>query len=228
MKVLVIAAHPDDEILGCGGTIIKHLKKKHKVVSVILGEGITSRDIKRDKNSKKKLSRLKKDATKANLKLGIKKLFFENLPDNRFDDLNFLDVVKIIEKYIDKYKPNIIYTHSSFDLNKDHKITSNAVMTASRPQRDLKFLKKILFFETPSSSEWENSQKETFKANYHVDISRYINTKISALKEYKTEMKRWPHPRSLRGIKILANLRGAQIGCEYAEAFYLARQIDFE
>lgn len=228
MKILVIAAHPDDEILGCGGTIAKHIKNKDKVKTLILGEGITSRQPKRNLNlSKNKLEKLKKISIQANKKIGMKDLVHHDLPDNRFDSLEFLDIVKILEKEIFKFKPNIIYTHSSYDLNIDHKIISKATITASRPQNN-KFLKKILLFEIPSSSEWQSSELENFKPNYFVDISKTIKKKINALKIYKNEMKKWPHPRSVRAVKMLSNLRGAQIGCNAAEAFYLARQIDFE
>ena len=147
MKVLVIAAHPDDEILGCAGTISKHIKNRDKVRTVILGEGITSRDDKRNtKINKNKLNKLKNVSIKANKKIGMKDLIHHDLPDNRFDSVELLDIIKIVEKEISKFKPNIIYTHSAYDLNIDHKIVSKAVITATRPQ-DNKFLKKFFYLK---------------------------------------------------------------------------------
>ena len=228
MKVLVIAAHPDDEILGCGGTIANHVKKKHKVNVCILGEGITSRSKKRDINiNKKQLENLHNVSKKANKLLGVKNIKLLKLPDNRFDSLNLLDVIKYIENEINLFKPNIIYTHSAFDLNIDHKITADAVVTACRPQFK-KFLKKIICFEIPSSSEWENNQKNHFKPNFYEEISGTINKKLKALKIYKQEMRRWPHPRSIKGVGILAKYRGSQVGVNAAEAFYIIREINFE
>ena len=195
-KILVIAAHPDDEILGCGGSMAMHKKKLNEdVFVVILGEGITSRDkIRNTKLRKKQLKNLKERALKANRVLGVKNVKFLDIPDNRFDSLNFLDIVKSIENIVFKLKPNIVYTHSGFDLNIDHKITSDAVVTALRPQNN-KFLEKIIFFEIPSSTEWESSQKKIFQPNYYNNIENYLSLKIKALKHYSPEMKKWPHPR---------------------------------
>ncbi len=227
-KVLVIAAHPDDEMLGCGGTIARHASNKDSVTVMVLGEGITSRSIKRniDKN-KNYLNQLKDKTRKANKTLGVNNVIFENLPDNRFDDLNILDVTKKIEKVLFSFKPNIIYTHSGLDLNRDHQIVNEAVITACRPQRN-NYLEKILLFEVPSSSEWSSTEKRQFSPNYFVDISSFFKRKTKALKIYKSEIKKWPHPRSFRGIEYLARLRGAQVGCEFAESFYMLREINFE
>ena len=227
-KILVIAAHPDDEVLGCGGTIAKHSLNKDFVEVMILGEGITSRSKIRNTNlDKKKLLKLKEITLKANKTLGVKKVIFGDLPDNRFDELNILDVIKIIEEVIFKFKPNIIYTHSGLDLNRDHKITNEAVLTACRPQQNY-FLKKLIFFEIPSSSEWSSTEKKQFSPNYNNNISNQFKKKMKAIQFYKSEIKKWPHPRSLEGIEYLARLRGGHVGCEYAESFYMAREINFE
>ena len=135
----------------------------------------------------------------------MKDLIHHDLPDNRFDSVELLDIIKIVEKEISKFKPNIIYTHSAYDLNIDHKIVSKAVITATRPQ-DNKFLKKF-FYLIPSSSEWESSELDKFKPNYFVDITKTIKKKIDSLKIYKKEMKKWPHPRSVKAVKMLANLK---------------------
>ncbi len=225
-KILVIAAHPDDEILGCGGTISKHIKKKGIVHTLILGEGISSRKNKRNlKKTTNRIKQLRNQAIRANNIIGIKKLIHLNLPDNRFDSLDLLDLIKLVEDVIFKFKPDIIYTHSSSDLNIDHQMTNRAVVTACRPQTNFK-VKKLFFFEIPSSTEWQNPENSIFKPNFHVNISSHINKKIKALKIYKNEMKKWPHPRSIEGVKLLSKLRGGQIGCNYAESFFLARAID--
>ena len=196
---------------------------------MILGEGITSRVNSRIINNatKNQLKNLNIKAKEANKILGVRKINFENLPDNRFDSLDILDITKKIEKKLFNFKPNILYTHSSCDLNRDHQITNEAVLTACRPQYNY-FLNKILLFEIPSSSDWQSSEKEKFSPNYYNDISKTFKKKISSLKIYSSEMKKWPHPRSIKGVEYLARLRGAQVSCEYAESFYIAREINFE
>ena len=227
-KVLVIAAHPDDEVLGCGGAIARHIFDKDIVEVIILGEGITSRSkIRNVEKDRKKLDQFKEKTKKANKILGVNNIIFENLPDNRFDDVNILDITKKIEKVIFNFKPNIVYTHSGLDLNRDHQITNEAVITACRPQ-DAYFLNKILLFEVPSSSEWSTSEKEQFSPNYYIDISSHFKKKMKSLQIYKSEIKKWPHPRSFKGIEHLARLRGAQVGCDFAESFYLVREVNFE
>ncbi len=133
-KVLVIAAHPDDEVLGCGGTIAKHVKNGDEVNVVILAEGLTSRDLKRNRKKRKnELSELSKIAEKANKLLGVKSLILHDFPDNRMDSLDCLEVIKKVEIYIEKFKPNIVYTHHSGDVNIDHRIIHEAVVTACWP-----------------------------------------------------------------------------------------------
>ena len=161
-KILVIAAHPDDEVLGCGGTIAKHSLNKDFVEVMILGEGITSRSKIRNTNlDKKKLLKLKEITLKANKTLGVKKVIFGDLPDNRFDELNILDVIKIIEEVIFKFKPNIIYTHSGLDLNRDHKITNEAVLTACRPQQNY-FFKNLFSLKFLRAQNGQVQKKNNF------------------------------------------------------------------
>ena len=227
-KILVIAAHPDDEVLGCGGTIARHVSNKDIVEVMILGEGITSRSKQRNVvKNKKELNQLRNKTTKANKVLGVRKVHLHDLPDNRFDDVNILDITKKIEELIFKFKPNLIYTHSGLDLNRDHQIVNEAVITACRPQSNF-FLKKIILFEIPSSSDWSSTETKQFSPNYYIDVSKHIKKKLKSLKMYKTEMRKWPHPRSFRGIEYLARLRGAQIGCEFAESFYILREVNFD
>ena len=228
MKVLVVVAHPDDEVLGCGGTIAKHSSKGDTVKSIIVAEGITSRDnIRKTDLRKKELEKLKLHSLKAAKILGIKSTNFLDLPDNRLDSLHLIDITKKIEQHVIKFKPDIIYTHHYGDLNIDHRTVHNAVITACRPFSSSHFIKKILTFENPSSTEWQSlSFNSYFKPNYFENIETHINKKIKAMKEYKTELKKWPHTRSLEFLNILAKFRGAISGLKYAEAFFAERIIN--
>ena len=224
MKILVIAAHPDDEVLGCGGTIAR-LSQDCDIYTLILGEGITSRDIS-DEEKKEESNELKKQLNEANKILGAKKVFFEDFPDNRFDTVPLLDIIKSIEKVIQKIKPDEVFTHHYRDLNIDHQITHKAVLTAVRPIGDYT-VKKILSFEVLSSTEWNyQNQNNVFTPNTYIDISETLNKKLEAMEWYKTEIRDYPHPRSLDGIKILAKKRGLEVGLKYAEAFNLIRSVE--
>ena len=220
-KVLSILAHPDDEVLGCGGTIARLSKKGNEIYVLILGEGITSRDDIRDKQKRKsEILALRRQAEKANKLLGIKKIFFYDFPDNRFDTVPFLDIVKVIEKIKNQIKPEIIFTHYEKDLNIDHQITYKAVITATRPL-EKENVKEIYSFEIPSSTEW--SYPLSFSPNMFYDISETIDVKIKALKEYKSELKKYPYPRSLEGVELTAKNWGMKVGLNYAEAFKIVR-----
>ena len=154
-NILIIGAHPDDEILGCGGTIDKYKKMNYNIYSLILGSGIDSRDIKKKNDIEKK--KLLLQSVKANKFLGVKEIYFENLKDNNFDSYSLLHIIKIIERYINKIKPIIIFTHNNCDLNIDHRITFQSTLTACRPQRNSS-VKKLYSFEVPSSTEWAFSK----------------------------------------------------------------------
>ena len=223
-KVLVIAAHPDDEVLGCGGAIALHVKKKDDVHVVILAEGVTSRDKSRNRKKRsKEIKNLLLSAQKSHKTLGSKSLKFFNLPDNRMDSINLLDIVKIIEKEVNLVKPEIIYTHHIGDLNIDHSITHQAVVTACRPEPN-KSVKKIYSFEVPSSTDWQSVQSDKFfKPNCFIDISKTLQKKLKALKAYKSEMRSWPHSRSIKNVENLAKWRGSSSGMKAAEAFIIIR-----
>ncbi len=221
MKILIVAAHPDDETLGAGATIAKHIREKDNVHVLILGEGVTSRGPKRVK--KNKLSSLKKQCQRALNILGVKKIYFLDLPDNKFDTIPLLEIVKMVEEKINKIKPDLVYTHHVGDLNVDHRLTYEAVMTACRPFT--KKIKKILSFEIPSSTECNSPSKDSFAPNYYVNVEKMIGKKIRALKQYKSEIHSFPHPRSIEYIKSLAQIRGSNAGCKAAEAFMLIREV---
>ncbi len=222
-NVLVVASHPDDEVLGCGGTLYNLKKNGAKISGLFLSDGESSR--KHLKINKLILNR-KKQAIKAGKIIGIKKSIFGNFPDNSMDSVPLLKIIQFIEKHIKKIKPDTIFTHFESDLNVDHQITSKAVITACRPTKN-QTVKSILFFEILSSSEWNISIKnKSFKPNYFVDISKSIKFKLKALKYYKREMRTWPHPRSIVGVKLLSKTRGGSVGLPHAEAFILGRHVE--
>ena len=225
-SILVVAAHPDDEALGCGGTIAKHTSNGDDVHVLIITEGVTSRDYGNEEPSRAdKLKKLSYSAQKANDILGVKSLKILGFPDNRLDSIDRLDVIKAIEEHASKIAPQIIYSHSDTDLNIDHRIVNEAVLTAFRPIPN-STIEKIFFFEVPSSTGWNQTiSANNFIANSFEDISSTLSIKLKSLKEYEMEMRDWPHARSLRGIEYLAKYRGALVGLEAAEAFYLARNI---
>ncbi len=223
-KVLVFAAHPDDEILGCGGTLAAHSIKKNKVQIVFFTDGESARFAK--KKNQKKIDNRKESAIKVSKLLKAKRPIFNNFPDNQLDTIPFLKVVKFVEKNIKKFKPDIIYTHFPHDLNIDHRIVSKAVITACRPQKKNK-VRNLLFFEIPSSTEWKIDFKKgtLFSPNWFENITYTYKIKIKALKIYKQELRKWPHPRSIKGVQSLAKWRGATAGYHFAEAFVLGRKI---
>ena len=152
-------------------------------------------------------------------------IMFAEFPDNRLDTVPILKIIKFIENEIRKFKPKILITHNENDLNIDHKLAFKAVITATRPSTKT-FIQSIYCFETPSSTENNFSRlKVNFNPNLYFDISKFLNKKIKLLKIYKDEIKKYPHSRSLEGIKVLAKYRGTQIGVKYAEAFYLLRKL---
>jgi LmbE family N-acetylglucosaminyl deacetylase len=225
--VLIVVAHPDDEVLGCGGTIAKYAKKGNKVYCLFLGGGKASRySDKKTAIAEKKQALLSRETQEAAKILGISEIFFNNFPDQKYDTVPFLNLVKSIEKIKETIKPDIIYTHHCGDLNLDHQITFKAVLTACRPLKG-ETVKEIYSFEVPSSTEWGiPKRKNYFIPNVFVDVSDTFNKKIEALKTYKSEIRKYPHPRSPRGLEIIARQRGMMAGKELAEAFELVREIE--
>lgn len=223
--ILVFAAHPDDEMLGCGATLLNYVKKGYKIKSFFFGDGESSRNVNK-RNLSKLISEREQQAILVSKKAKFEKPDFRRFPDNRLDMIPILDIVKYIELKIKKYKPEIIFTHFENDLNIDHQITHKAVMTATRPLSRT-FVKKIYSFEIPSSTDFSfvRDKKRFFNPNFYVKVDKTIQKKLNLLKIYKEEIKKWPHPRSIKSIKNLAMYRGSQIGTKYAEAFLLIREL---
>lgn len=238
MKVLVLAAHPDDEVLGMGGTIKKFTRKGYDVKIVIMATGIRSRrstsyenvtsyseNPKDEKMISNQLKKLQNDAQKASKILGVKKLEMLDFPDNEMDKISNLEVTKKIEEIIEKFKPKIVFTHSKNDLNIDHRILYNATITATRPSPTTT-VKQVLTFEVPSSTEWNFPEK--FSPNIFVNIEKDLPYKIKAMKSYKNEIRKFPHPRSVEGLEIIAKKWGTVAGFNAAEPFYLIRELKDE
>jgi LmbE family N-acetylglucosaminyl deacetylase len=222
--ILVVAAHPDDEVLGCGGTIAK-LSAENDTYTLILGEGVTSRKKSVGKQDAE-LKSLKKDIISANKILGTKKVFIKDLPDNKFDTVPLLDIIKIIETLMSVLKPEYVFTHHYGDLNIDHRIVYDAVLTACRPVEQCP-VKKLVSFEVPSSTEWNShSLINGFHPTIFENIDKTLDQKISAMSAYQNEIRSNPHPRSLEKIRALAQVRGAAAGMNFAEAFMLVREFN--
>jgi N-acetylglucosamine malate deacetylase 1 len=219
-KVLVVAAHPDDEVLGVGGVILRHVAEGDEVSILILGDGETSR-----KEEVVDVEKRAGQADKTGELFGVKKVYRENLPDNAFDTVALLEIVKKVEAVVDEARPEVIYTHHQYDLNVDHRLTCQAVLTACRPQ-PVHPTKKILTFETLSSTEWQvKDLGNSFCPTVYVDISEYLEKKMEVLRVYDNEMREYPHPRSYEGVEVLAKFRGMEVGLRAAEAFQLVRDV---
>jgi LmbE family N-acetylglucosaminyl deacetylase len=227
-RIMIVVAHPDDELLGLGATMHKLILERNIVTNVlILGEGITSRSDTRDLVLwQEALVKHMADVEKARLAIGYHKVSTHNLPDNRFDTVPLLDIIKTIEKEKKEFDADIIFTHHGGDLNIDHRKTFEAVITACRPLSNEK-VKAIFTFETPSGTEWRAStDPHHFIPNFFVPVSEAnLNAKISAMEAYEYERRVFPHPRSPEALKIQAQRWGVSIGQKYAEAFSIVRGI---
>ena len=223
--VLVVAAHPDDEVLGCGGTMARLAREGHQVHTMILGEGISSRYDRRSLVDRKALRQLQHDARAASQLLGTASITFEGLPDNRFDELPLLEIVKRVERRVAAVNPAVIYTHHPGDLNIDHRKTFQAVLTATRPVNGCR-VRDIYAFEVPSSTEWAFQQLQPpFKPNVFVDVTSTMEMKVRGMQCYQSETRTFPHPRSPEALQAIMRRWGSVAGCAYAEAFELIRAV---
>lgn len=218
MKLLTIAAHPDDELLGCGGTINRYVKQGYKAYCLILAEGMTSRNSYDDDA----VNLLHNDSKIAADIIGYEEVIFADFPDNRLDSVDVLDVVKVIENTIELLQPEIVFTHHFGDLNIDHKVAFEATQVATRTLTS-QCVKKVVMYETFSATEWNFTH--AFKPNMFVDIGDGINIKKSAMAAYKSELRDYPHPRSLKALEIAAQRWGTVAGMQYAEAFEILRAV---
>jgi LmbE family N-acetylglucosaminyl deacetylase len=226
-RILVVAAHPDDEVLGCGGTIARHADAGDDVRVLIVAEGATARMLERDRTvASQELSTLARAAHRASRILGANDIELLDYPDNRLDSIDRLDLIKKIEERIDRHMPHVVYVHHAGDVNIDHRCLHEAVVTACRPTPGHP-VRRLLSYEVASSTEWQPpGSGATFNPNWFVNISAQWPRKKQALEAYKAEMRTWPHVRSIEALEHLARLRGAQVGVEAAEAFCLLRQVD--
>ena len=218
--ILIVAAHADDEVLGCGGTIARHTADGDIVHAVFIADGVSSRA---DADSIE-IDRRHAAASKAHALLGIRTARYLGLPDNRLDTIPLLDIVRILEEIIIKISPEIIYTHHFGDLNVDHRITHQAVMTVCRPQPCFS-VREIMTFEVMSSTEWAGFSQAQFNPNIFVNITDFVEAKELALQAYSYEMRAQPHSRSMEHIEALGRHRGNSCGMAFAEGFMLIRSL---
>lgn len=216
--VLVVAAHTDDEALGCGGTMARHVAEGDTVHTVFLADGVSSRQDDDDGA----LDERQQAAERAQQILGVSSTNYLGLPDNRLDSLALLDIVQPLEALIERLQPEIIYTHHFGDLNIDHRRTHEAVMTACRPLPGAT-VKEILTYEVMSSTEWNSAGRTPFIPNLYIDISDYLDIKQQALEAYALEMRSAPHSRNIEHIAYLAKHHGHCVGMQAAEAFMAMR-----
>jgi len=207
MKVLAIAAHPDDETLGCGGTLARHVLQGDEVTVMIMTDNFRSPDI---------LS-YAKDAMKV---LGVQKHYFFAYPDSTLEQKTILEMAELVEHFVSKNVPDIVYTHYEHDLSIDHRITFQVTLTVFRSVWNKPI--SIYAFEVPSGSDWGFHQ---FSPAHFVDISGTLETKLNALSCYETETRPFPHPRSEESIRSRAKVWGSYSGLKAAEGFQVVRSV---
>ncbi len=215
-KILVLAPHPDDEVLGCGGTISKYGKRGDEVYLCVATQAYTP------DWSKEFIKNRLKEVERASKALGIKKTYFLGFPTVKLDTVPQKELNEAILKVVKEIRPEIVYMPHHGDLNKDHRLVFESALVATRPNANGS-VKRLLSYETLSETEWGNGLGE-FIPNVYEDISKEIKTKIEAMKAYRSELKEFPHPRSPEIIEALAKKRGSEAGLKCAEAFMLIRE----
>lgn len=224
-SVLVVAAHPDDEVLGCGGTLARLAATGAAVHVAFLADGVGARAAASVLPDQTELAARRAAAEAAGAILGVASLSFGDFPDNRLDTIPLLEIAKSVEALVSQRRPDTLLTHHCGDVNVDHRRVFEAVTVACRPQKDHP-VRTLLAFEVASSTEWQlPGSLPPFVPSVFVDISATLDRKLRALAAYSQELRDWPHPRSLRGVEQLARWRGATVGLDAAEAFQLGRAI---
>ena len=225
-RVLVVAAHPDDEVLGCGGTVRKWSNLGAHVKALVLAQGVAARSGVPQEALPARIEELRSHAKESSMIIGYEGISFEDYPDNRMDSADLLDIVRSVERCVEDFRPHVVLTHHHGDLNIDHRICCQAVLTACRPLPGSPVC-ELLCFETPSSTEWGFPYyKNGFSPNCFIDISDTIEAKIDGMNCYKTEVRPSPHPRSPEQLYAIARRWGGVVGSEYAEAFEQVFRID--
>jgi LmbE family N-acetylglucosaminyl deacetylase len=214
-RVLAVVAHPDDESLGCGATLAKHIAAGDAVSVLVLADGVSSRGF-----SVERIKERHGQCRAACKLLGTEDVWIHAFPDNQMDKLPLLQVVQHVELNINRFKPDVVYTHDASDLNVDHRITCEAVRVACRPQPG-QCVKWLLHFEVPCSSAYGMG----FQPDYFSHVDEFMEAKVNACRQYPGELHEPPHPRSLSGVVRLAELRGSAVGVKFAEAFRLGRAL---
>lgn len=212
--VLAIAAHPDDEVLGAGGTLARHAAAGHEVHVLIVTEGSTTQY-----DDPEMIDRKVAAATECGERLGVESVHFGELPDMRLDATPHVEVNAVIEACVDAVEPDVVYTHAHEDVNQDHVAVAESTMVATRPGAGVE---RVLAYETPSGSEWAAGDR--FEPTVYVDVEGHLDTKVEAFAAYEMEQRPYPHPRSEQAVRARAVTRGTEAGFEAAEAFALLRE----
>ncbi len=218
MNVLVVAAHPDDEILGAGATLARHVDQGDEVHACVLAEGATSR------YEDAMVNELVECGKRAGEAIGFTSLRFEQLADQRLDTLPLIEVTQLVEEMVDSTRPEVVYTHFPWDANTDHAVVARCVWTACRPYR-FPTVRMLAAFETPSSTEWAlPGEQRRFEPQRYVDVSATLARKIEAMRCYHSELRDYPHPRSLRALQERAAYWGSVAGAPAVEPFLVLRE----
>ena len=222
-KILVVAAHPDDEVFGCGGTLLKHSKEKSEIHLLFVFEGCSPRYTnKQDPNLLKDIEKRERSAIQVSKTIKAKSIKFLRNQNFLYEGDFLLNLTKEVYGIISKISPTIIYTHSAKDLNRDHRICNEIVLTATRPTTNF-LLEKLITFEIPSSTEWSHGTLGNFTPNYFVNITNYFKKKLQLLKLYNYELRPSPHPRSIENLIAQAKLTGSISGFKYSEKFEIIK-----
>jgi LmbE family N-acetylglucosaminyl deacetylase len=222
-KILVVAAHPDDEVLGCGATLAREASEGACIRVVLVATGASSR-FEAEQDSSAQVEALAAEAREANRILGIDDVVFGGYPDQMLDTLPILDLVTFVRTHVQEFQPDVVYTHYANDYNPDHGVVCRAVVAATRPALSEHHPDQLYCFEVLSSTEWQPDGG--FVPHRYVDVKDSIEIKGRALAAYASELRDYPHPRSIEGVEVLAKKRGLEISRAYAEAFHVLRLID--